>query len=215
MGNRDWTNIDPSQPLPEQQTTKENTDTSVLPDPKLTPWVGAIETGPKEVFKQGYPTTKTVGSVSTGADMDALNEIRQKAIKLQMSKNVQILQPYGVADPMRIHSVLFPQGQSLLRSLADQNVFLITKSFKVVDVATHPWPIDLTAAIDVRCQLTQPVQYGDTIGIVGSQWDDERVLVQCHSPFVVALHDLSPIMLDRDTRLQLSGGKRENLRSIR
>jgi len=143
----------------------------------------------------------------TGKTFINPEEIAGKAIRLQMSTNIDAIGVHGVADVSQVKAVLFPEGQTLLASVANQDLFLVTADDKVVDVATNPWPVDLDKAPDIRSQLAAPVKYNDTIGMIASCDSDGVALVRGGKPFFAAIEDLEAIMLPRDFRIAMAGGK--------
>lgn len=143
----------------------------------------------------------------TGKTFMTEQDVRDKAIKLQMTTDTTLLRTHNIADPSEIRSVLYPEGQSLQDSLANENAFIVTNAFKIIDVATHQWPINIDKAVDVRAQLCMPVKFNDSLGTVASCMEDDIVLVQNSSkPFTAAIEDLEPIMLPKEYRLALIGG---------
>jgi hypothetical protein len=177
-------------------TSQENSNPSVLGDKKLVRTVFPVEIGPKEVFGE-YPTSQ---SVEIGARTMSPADIRQKALTLVMHKdqNLNLLDLHGVTNSSQVQAVLCPEGQSLVYSLASQSAYLVTDDFRIVDVAAHPWPIDLKSARDVRATIAQPVRFGDRLGVVASDIGDEVVMVQSEKAFMVSINDLEPVMVQQD-----------------
>jgi len=208
----DWTNLDITKPLPEQDSTEEDQRTAVLPDPKPVSSLTEIDIGPKQVFPKGYPTTRVVRNSITQAGRHMNNvtlkpeELIAQAVRLKMTKDVQFLEAHGVADATKIHAALYPEGQDPIRSLAAQDMFLVTADFKVIDVAAYSWPINLEAAVDVRTQLMQPVQYGDSVGVVARGINENMVLIRSKQTFLAPIQDLEPLMVDKKFRAMISGG---------
>jgi hypothetical protein len=200
----DWTNIDPSKALKHEDTTVENTEMSVLPDRETVAGLKPVPIGPGKVFQKGYPTGKTVRASDSPPPLD---EVKKEAIKLRMSKDIRLLDAHGVADSTLIHGMLHPVDRSISQSLADQDVFLVTNDFKIVDVASGPWPLDVQNASDIRTLLMQPVQFKDQLGVVASCMENEIILVRAKEAFLVSVHDLVPIMLPKHRRLGVTGGK--------
>ena len=142
---------------------------------------------------------KTQGLTWTGSEMNKENV--QKAVKIASSKNVGLLGIHGIANPAQVEAILYPEGKNLLDCLSSQDAFLVTKSFKIVDVATNSWPIDLEKAVDVRAQLTSPVKYGEAIGLVASI-EGEMILVRGENRmFFASIQDLEPVMLSVGERI--------------
>jgi hypothetical protein len=183
----DWTNFTPDQ-IPKSQVNKENVEMSVPPDTEVSGDPTEITIGPKKVFKRGYPTGKTVGvegSDSSGGKGMAMKEM-------------DLLSAHGVADGTHICQVLHPRGLSLLQSLASQKAFLVTKDFKIVDVAAHTWPINLESAQDVRMNLNAMVRHGEEIGVVAGVAGDHVMIRVRAGDLMVSVHDLDPLMKDGD-----------------
>lgn len=181
----DWTNFTPNR-IPKSPVNKENVDMSVPPDAEVSGDPTEITMGPKKVFKRGYPTGKTVGVEGS----DKLGGRRMS------SKMVGLLTAHGVADGSQVERVLYPEGMSLLQSIVDQKAFLVTKDFKVVDIAAHEWPIDFEKARDVRTVLNASVKYGEEIGVVAGIHDDYVMIKLKAGDLLVSIHDLEPLMGD-------------------
>lgn len=139
-----------------------------------------VEIGPRKVFPRGFPTSKTVGVEGT---------IRP----LASSHDVGVLVVHGVTEGDQVHSILHPADQSLVRSLARQEAFLVTHDFKVVDLRAYAWPINLDTATDVRATLEAPVRYGEEVGVVAGCMND-LVVFRSNRTITVPLQDLSPIL---------------------
>lgn len=154
-----------------------------------------VPIGPRKVFKTGYPTTKTVGveGSTRGSHMSR--------IELNAHKQTDVLRTHGVADAARVQLILHPKDLSVVASLSSQKAYLVTDDFKVIDVASYEWPIDLDSAVDVRATINSPVQYGERIGIVAG-CHEENVLVRVgKDTLTVALHDLDPVMAESATNM--------------
>ena len=102
---------------------------------------------------------------------------------------------HGVANPDEILGIVHPEDQSVLDSLASQKAFLVTKSFKFIDVAAHPWPINIEAAPDMRLRPSAAVRYGDVVGIVTNVNKDCAIVQSGKTSQIVPLQDIEPVMV--------------------
>lgn len=162
-------------------------DTEVSGDPT------EITIGPKKVFKRGYPTGKTVGvegSESLGG-------------KGMASNKMDLLTTHGVTDGSQICQVLHPREMSLLESVVNQKAFLVTKDFKVIDIAAHEWPINLVAAKDVRTNLKATVKHGGELGTVAGVNGDYVMIRAKAGDLMVSVYDLEPVMSAENPELDL------------
>lgn len=159
----------------------------------------AIPGSPARTFKRpsggprGYPTMKTVRSSTP-------SEIMKMASEVYMSEDTGLLDLHGVADSSKVLGILCPVGMTPLVSLASQNAYLVTRDFKIVDVAASVWPVNLDQAPDVRTSLKCPVQYGGVMGVIAGQTDPDTVIVQGTESFLAPIQDLKPLMISRELR---------------
>jgi len=184
----DWTNIDPSNIQKSKTTHTTGDGESVIQDRELVLGVKPIF-GPGKVFR-GYPTVHNPVYAAKGQGM-------AQPIETTLSKDVQVLGVHGVANPEEILGVVHPKDQSVLDSLAKQEAFLVTKSFKFVDVATHPWPIDVTMAQDARLRPSATVRYGDVLGVITSSNKEYAVIQSGKDAQTVPFQDVEPVMVAR------------------
>ena len=184
----DWTNFTPNR-IPKSTTSKENLNTSVPPDAEVSGDPTEITTGPKKVFKRGYPTGQ---SVEFGAH-EGSDSVGGKGMS---SGKTDLLTLHGVTDGSQICQVLHPKGMSLLQSIASQKAFLVTKDFKVIDVAAYEWPINLETAKDVRTVLKATIRHGEEVGVVAGVSDDYVMIRVKAGDLLVSVHDLEPVMAD-------------------
>jgi len=181
----DWTNFPPNR-IPKSPVNKENVEMSVPPDTEVSGDPTEITLGPKKVFKRGYPTGKTVGV--EGSDLSGGTGMSMQEMDL--------LSAHGVADGAQICRVLHPKGMSLLQSLAHQKALLVTKDFKIIDVAAYEWPINLESAQDVRTNLNAQVKHGNEIGVVAGVTDDYVMIRVKAGDLMVSVHDLEPAIAE-------------------
>lgn len=197
----DWTNFKPSN-IPKNQSNVENDSTSVPPDTEVSGDPTEISMGPKKVFKKGYPTGKTVdtgGSGIYGGKITKEMVVNMQTRPLVTSRDVQLLGVHGVADADQVQEILHPQDQSVLDSVVRQEAFIVTKEFKVIDIAASEWPINLEVAPDVRSVLKSPVKYGEEIGTVEGSTGDCVFFKSftASEASVVPTQDLEPIMIKK------------------
>jgi hypothetical protein len=147
--------------------------------------------GPKKVFKRGYPTGKTVGVEGSekGVRMPKLKSV-------VASRNRDLLTLHGVADGSQIYQILHSKEKSDLDSIIDQEAFLVTNDFKVVDIKANQWPIDLDKAEDVRTVLGTYVKRGELLGKVMGYTGECAMVESLAGTEFVAIKDLEPIMAE-------------------
>jgi hypothetical protein len=185
-----WDNF-PANRVPKSKVNIENQNMSVPPDSEVSGDPTEITMGPKKVFKDGYPTGKTVGveGSTKGDKMPSISPI-------VASKNVEVLRTHGVTNDSGVVRVLHPEGMSVVASIASQRALIMTDDCKVVDIAAHQWPINLDTAVDVRAKLNSLVKYGDEIGIVAGTSGDFVMLKTMAGDLMVSIHDLEPVTAD-------------------
>jgi hypothetical protein len=133
-----------------------------------------------------------------------LGSFQFEPIAMVASQDTALLSTHGVADGSKVLEAFHPVGMSLVASIADEDVFLVTKDFKVIDVAAHVWPIDVDNAKDYRTQILAPIQFGDHVGVVAGCLED-HVIMRSQSQIVVPLQDVKPVMVDRTYRKLIGG----------
>jgi len=182
----DWTNIDPSN-IQKSKTTHTTTEAISVPrDLEQVPGVKPIF-GPGKVFR-GYPTVHNPVYATKGQRM-------AQPIETTLSKDTAVLGLHGVANPDEIFGIMHPEKQSVLDSLAKQEAFLVTKDFKFVDVAAHPWPIDVTKVMDARLSPSATVRHGSIIGVITNVNQETAVVQSGKESYTVPLQDLEPVMV--------------------
>ena len=135
---------------------------------------------------------------------DKLASRRFKPIETKISRDTSLLGIHGVADGNEVDFIIHPAVATPLEALARQDVFLVLKDGKVIDVAAHAWPIDVRSASDFRSKLLAPVRYGDHIGVVAGCLGDQTVL-KAESQVIVPMQDLDPVMVDTKLRKMIGG----------
>jgi len=137
--------------------------------------------------------------------LSKLASLSFEPIETKVSRDINLLGTHGVADVALVEAVIHPAVTTPLEALAFQDMFIVTKSAKIVDVAAHAWPIDLRSARDFRSRLLAPVKYGDHLGIVAGCLEDHVIVRSSESRLVVSMHDLDPVMVDTKLRKLIGG----------
>ena len=191
------------------------------------PRSGGFESaGTEQVFPDGYATGKTgnvLGSrsvaqppestkIKAGASTmskeqcrEDLKNLRFSPLSVTATQDVGMLSLHGVADGNEIECAIHPSDLTVLQSIQNQEMFLLTKAHKYIDISMHQWPINVEKAIDVRACLMAPVRYGDHIGVVAGQMGD-FIIMKAGKTMTVPMQDVDPVMVDKQFR-QAIGGK--------
>ena len=170
-----------------------------LHEPQEPEGVSEVPIGVGKVFKPPFGGKNPPASKTTHASI-LPSEVIKRASRMYLSEDKNLLDLHGVADSSKVLGILCPEGVSPLVALASQDAYLITDDYKVVDVAASSWPIDLGKAADVRTCLKYPVQYGDIVGVVAGQTEQDVVIVQAREAFLAPIQDLQPLIIERELR---------------
>jgi hypothetical protein len=128
-----------------------------------------------------------------------LSSLQFEQVEVERSKDVDLLAAHGIVSRGTVVEILHPKGVPLLSSLARRDAYLVTDDSKIVDIAAHAWPIDLTLVPDFRTHLLAPVKYGDHLGVVQGKMG-EFVVFKGKPNVVVPYHDLEPVMVAQEFR---------------
>jgi hypothetical protein len=126
-------------------------------------------------------------------------------IETKISRDLSLLKTHGVVDSERVAFCIHPAVATPLESLVYQDMFLVMKDGKIIDVAAHAWPIDLKLAMDMRSRMLSPVRYGDHLGVVAGCLGEYIIMRSMSQQFVVPLQDLEPVMIDTKSRKLIGG----------
>jgi len=150
--------------------------------------------------------SKIKAGASTMSDgKNGARKVSFTPIPVVATRDVGLLSLHGVANGDEIAYAVHPSGLTFLESIQNQEVFLLTKGHKYVDISMHPWPIDLGRATDVRASLMTPVKYGDHIGVVAGKMG-EFIILKSDRVMTVPMQDVDPLMVEKHSE-KVTGGK--------